>query len=100
MCIRDSYEPKPYINGQKYDPLLFTVNSSGEGYYCKSPNREFAESLVSEIAKRNPGVITVRKITVDGKNYDCVTQPAEVAALFQMCIRDSPRLGASFQGCG
>ena len=77
------YEAKPYINGQKYDPLLFTVNSSGEGYYCKSPNREFAESLVSEIAKRNPGVITVRKITVDGKNYDCVTQPAEVAALFR-----------------
>ena len=39
--------------------------------------------MVSEIAKRNPGVITVRKITVDGKNYDCVTQPAEVAALFR-----------------
>ena len=77
------YEKKPTLRGETYGPLLFTVTRDGEGYYCKSYNTEFSESIIREIAKRNPGVITVRHITVDGRNYDCATQPKEVAELFR-----------------
>lgn len=82
------YEKKPRINGRTYDPLLFTVTRDGVMYYCKSPSSEFSEALIQEMTRRNPGIITTRNITVDGTDYDCVTQPKEVAALFRAACRE------------
>lgn len=83
------YEQKPNIKGEIFDPLLFTVTRNGEGYYYRSYSPEFSETIIREIAKRNPGVITVRHITVDGRNYDCATQAEEVAALFRAACEKS-----------
>ncbi len=41
------------------------------------------EEIISELVKRNPKVLTKRKFTYEGKEYDVVLQPQEVIALYQ-----------------
>ena len=62
--------------------VLVAIDCHGNMVRCNT-NRATSEEIIEQFVKRNPKVITSRKFTYQGTEYDALLQPEEVSALYQ-----------------
>lgn len=76
------WENEPYYKGMKRGKTCFFLTSEGKIALAGLEEGHMQE-IASELVKRNPKVITMRKINYNGQAYDALEQPGEVAALYR-----------------
>lgn len=76
------WEKMPFFQGIQRDDSCFVLDANG-AIYILTGKAEVAEILTREISKRNPRLITTRKFSYNGQNYDARNQTEEVAALYR-----------------
>lgn len=76
------WEDEPYYKGVKRGKTCFVLSRDGKVFFA-GVEENHVQEITSELVKRNPKVITVRKFHYNGQNYDALDQPEEVAALYR-----------------
>lgn len=76
------WENEPYYKGTKRGKTCFYLTRDGK-IVLAGVEENHMQEITSELVKRNPKVITMRKINYNGQNYDVLEQPEEVAALYR-----------------
>lgn len=76
------WENEPYYKGAKRGKTCFYLTRDGK-IVLAGVEEDHTQEITSELVKRNPKVITARKINYNGQVYDALEQPEEVAALYR-----------------
>lgn len=76
------WENEPYYKGTKRGKTCFFLTHDGK-IVLAGVEEHHMQEITSELVKRNPKVITMRKIDYNGQAYDALEQPEEVAALYR-----------------